>query len=162
MTSALLWSPYSLLQALRIGAQVGQGGRSCLTPMVKYVGNMHGNEVHGREMILRLAKELLEKYSSGADDIRDLLDHTDIHLLPTMNPDGFSRCLTTSIHFLFSQREKKTLLNFYPGLFLVPEILAGVHEAGTMLMGRISTETFQDGVKNPLRSQGRKGNILVY
>jgi len=55
---------------------------------VKYVGNMHGNEVVGRELILRFAQWLLESY--GTDDrITRLLDKARVHLMPTMNPDGF-------------------------------------------------------------------------
>ena len=66
--------------------------RPCLTPMVKYVGNMHGNEVHGRELLLRLVSHLLKEYTAGTvPDIKALLDGTDIHIVPTMNPDGFTR-----------------------------------------------------------------------
>ena len=64
--------------------------RSELKPMVKYVANMHGNEVVGKELILRLANYLLESYSSNDNvDIKNLVDTTDIHLMPSMNPDGF-------------------------------------------------------------------------
>ena len=68
--------------------------------MVKYVGNMHGNEVHGREMILKLTTDLLEKYTSRVRDVQDLLNGTDIHLVPTMNPDGFSRYFITKFYFV--------------------------------------------------------------
>ena len=59
--------------------------------MAKYVANMHGNEVHGRELLLRLATELLESYTRGNEEVQALLNRTEIHLVPTINPDGFAR-----------------------------------------------------------------------
>jgi hypothetical protein len=69
-----------------------------LRPMVKLVGNMHGNEPTGRELIIHLAKYIvmaaaLEAYNSTAVDetmrrAANLLKTTDLWLLPTMNPDG--------------------------------------------------------------------------
>lgn len=49
---------------------------------------MHGNEVVGREMLLLLAKYLCENYK-GNERVTSLLDKTRIHLLISMNPDGY-------------------------------------------------------------------------
>ncbi|XP_068623289.1 carboxypeptidase D isoform X2 [Battus philenor] len=60
-------------------------------PEFKYVANMHGNEVIGREMLLLLAKYLCQKYTSGDERVQRLLNTTRVHLLPSMNPDGYER-----------------------------------------------------------------------
>ncbi|XP_077997404.1 carboxypeptidase D-like [Glandiceps talaboti] len=51
---------------------------------------MHGNEVIGREILLHFAEYLLSNYGVD-DDITKFVDNTRIHILPTMNPDGFER-----------------------------------------------------------------------
>ncbi|KAH8357464.1 hypothetical protein KR084_012060 [Drosophila pseudotakahashii] len=58
-------------------------------PDVKYVGNIHGNEPVGREMLLHLIQYFVTSYSSD-QYVKWLLDNTRIHILPTMNPDGYA------------------------------------------------------------------------
>ena len=79
------------LWVLQISKNVHMEKREELKPMVKYVGNMHGNEVVGRELLLTLADYLLQRYTSSDenDEVKQLIDTTDIHILPSMNPDGF-------------------------------------------------------------------------
>ena len=56
-------------------------------PEVKLISSMHGDEITGRELLMRLADELLNGYGKDAK-ITQLIDQTEIFLLPSMNPDG--------------------------------------------------------------------------
>ncbi len=57
-------------------------------PKLLYVGNMHGDEVVGREMMIKLIDKLVSEYQSN-DEVKQLIDHSQIYIMPSMNPDGF-------------------------------------------------------------------------
>lgn len=59
-------------------------------PKFKYVGNMHGDETVSRQVLVYLVEYLLRKYGEEPR-ITELVDRTDIYIMPSMNPDGFER-----------------------------------------------------------------------
>ncbi|XP_073681191.1 carboxypeptidase D, b [Garra rufa] len=61
-------------------------------PEVMFLGNLHGNEFIGREILLNLIEYLCRNY--GKDPLVTLLvNSTRIHIMPSMNPDGYELAL---------------------------------------------------------------------
>lgn len=56
-------------------------------PEFKYIANMHGDEIAGRELMIRFMRDLAQGYGSDPR-ITKLLEQTDIYIMPSMNPDG--------------------------------------------------------------------------
>ncbi|XP_030058419.1 inactive carboxypeptidase-like protein X2 [Microcaecilia unicolor] len=60
-------------------------------PEFRYMAGAHGNEVLGRELLLLLMQFLCQEFLSGNARIRHLIRETRIHLLPSINPDGYDK-----------------------------------------------------------------------
>ena len=56
-----------------------------LAPGVRYLGNIHGNELASCHSLLRLAQQLLAGYPQDAS-VKELIDESVIYILPTLNP----------------------------------------------------------------------------
>ncbi len=52
------------------------------------MGNMHGNEVVGRACLVDLIELLCDNYGKN-EFLTLMVNNTRIHIMPTMNPDGF-------------------------------------------------------------------------
>ncbi|PUZ62241.1 hypothetical protein GQ55_4G341000 [Panicum hallii var. hallii] len=58
-------------------------------PAFKFIGNVHGDEPVGREVLMHLANWLCDNYLK--DPLATLIvENMHLHILPTMNPDGFA------------------------------------------------------------------------
>ncbi|XP_020535523.1 carboxypeptidase SOL1 isoform X2 [Jatropha curcas] len=57
-------------------------------PAFKFIGNVHGDEPVGRELLVLLANWICDNYPK--DPLaRLIVENVHLHILPTMNPDGF-------------------------------------------------------------------------
>ncbi|KAL7085636.1 hypothetical protein ACP275_14G292300 [Erythranthe tilingii] len=64
-------------------------GESEAEPAFKFIGNVHGDEPVGRELLLLLANWLCDNYMK--DPLATLIvKDVHLHILPSMNPDGYS------------------------------------------------------------------------
>lgn len=71
--------------------------RKVLKPMFKYVANMHGDEVVGYQLLIYLAQYLISNYKTQSR-VTELINNTDIFLMPSMNPDGLSASKVSTSH----------------------------------------------------------------
>lgn len=56
-------------------------------PEFKYIANMHGDEIVGRELMVKLIADLASHYGTEGR-VTELLNSARIYILPSMNPDG--------------------------------------------------------------------------
>jgi hypothetical protein len=64
-------------------------------------------QVLGRELLLHLADHLCTSYLAGDPDTRKLVDSTRIHLIPSMNPDGWKIATENVRWIIFFIKSKK-------------------------------------------------------
>ena len=87
-------------------------------PEFRYIANMHGNEVVGRELLLQFAELLCQNYGKN-QLITLMVQQTRIHLMPTMNPDGYERAIEGDVSGITGRnnRHDVDLNRNFPGIF---------------------------------------------
>lgn len=73
-------------------------------PEFHYIAGAHGNEVLGRELILLLMQFMCQEYLAGNPRIVHLIQDTRIHLLPSVNPDGYDKAYKAVIRIMNTLR----------------------------------------------------------
>jgi uncharacterized repeat protein (TIGR01451 family) len=92
-------------------------------PEVKYTAAIHGDELTGIEITLRLAELLTESYGGNAY-LTSLVDEMEIWLCPISNPDGYVSGSRENAHGVNLNRD-------FPDRFLDPVDDPAGHEAET-------------------------------
>jgi len=78
------------MHALALDAPPPEGNSGdLLRPMVKLVANTQGDEALGRQIVLYMAEYMASRYETD-HEVQRLLNTTEIHFLPSANPDGFA------------------------------------------------------------------------
>jgi hypothetical protein len=100
----------SLCQLFDLGPTAGSAGRHIWAlkisdnvgveedePEMKYIANMHGDEVVGVMMCLNMIDYLLSNY--GTDPrVTNIVDSMELWIIPTMNPDGYMSVTRYNAH----------------------------------------------------------------
>lgn len=66
-------------------------------PSVAYMGPVHGDEVVGRELLIKFIQWLVDNDGINAEATL-LLDNVDLYIIPTLNPDGFEALTRENAH----------------------------------------------------------------
>lgn len=151
-----------------------QGGRELLVlkitdnvsvnegePEFFYTSSMHGDEIAGFPLMIRLIDYLLTNYGTDTE-VTDLVNSTEIYINPSANPDGTYRLSSTG--------QGDTDLVDYPrrandsGQDLnrnYPDNLAGLHDSGVYELETIAFMNYAD-TKNFVLSANFHGGISLF
>jgi hypothetical protein len=75
------------LMFAKLTAPEKNGSKMADRPEFKYVANMHGDEIVGRELMIKLIEDLASNYGKDTR-ITKIMDSVRIYIMPSMNPDG--------------------------------------------------------------------------
>ncbi|MDD4097884.1 MAG: M14 family zinc carboxypeptidase, partial [Lentisphaeria bacterium] len=115
--------------SLRIAAR--EGGQEPV-PKLLVIGAIHGDERPAAVMAIRLAQYLAQTARDAGpagDRVRDLLAKAEIHILPTVNPDGVAHGTRYNVNGRDLNRD-------FPDGVLLPELGAFSDPASLRLTGR--------------------------
>ena len=80
------------LLGLRLTRNAADDPISVAAPSVRLSGNLLGDEAVSREFLFALATYMCTQYGASGDPrVTWLVDNTQIYIVPSLNPDGFSR-----------------------------------------------------------------------
>lgn len=77
------------INVLAVSARGDHFQGDLLKPVVKVLANIYGDETVGRQMVLYMAQYLVMNYAK-VPEVQELLNTTEIHFVPSCNPDGFA------------------------------------------------------------------------
>jgi hypothetical protein len=116
-------------------------------PEFKYISSMHGDEITGREMTVSLIEEMVAKYGSDSE-ITELINNSEIYIMPSMNPDGSERKQRANANSTDLNRN-------FPNLSSQGSVTAGIEIENQHVM------KFQAGRKFSLSANFHGGTIVA-